>query len=70
MARRSANECASILDIYGLRNAVGDASISSARELLARIAAMLTRMIQSAGISIELHDRAWIDAGHREARCW
>jgi hypothetical protein len=48
MARRSANECAAILDIYRLRKAVGDASISSARELLARIAAMLTRMIQSA----------------------
>jgi hypothetical protein len=35
--------------LYRLRKAVGDASISSARELLARIAAVLTRMIQSAG---------------------
>ena len=47
-ARRSANECAAILDIYRLRQAVGDGPLLAGRELLARIAAMLTRMIQSA----------------------
>jgi four helix bundle protein len=49
IARRSANECAAILDIYRLRKSVGDGLILGGRELLSRVAAMLTRMIQGAG---------------------
>jgi four helix bundle protein len=45
MARRSANECAAILDVYGARKAVAHERISAARELLVRIVSMLTRMV-------------------------
>jgi len=45
MARRSANECAAILDVYGARHLVGDAALDVGRELLVRIVAMLTRMV-------------------------
>ena len=45
MARRSANECAAILDIYAMRQAVGDAAIESGRELLLRVVAMLTKLV-------------------------
>src|SRR5262245_37085003 len=34
IARRSANECAAILDVYRARQAVGDAAIAAGRELL------------------------------------
>jgi four helix bundle protein len=45
MARRSANECAAVLDVYRARQAVGDTKIAAGRELLLRIVAMLTRMV-------------------------
>jgi len=46
MARRSASECAAILDIFELRRTVATAALSPARELIARIVAMLTRLAQ------------------------
>ncbi len=45
MARRSANECAAILDVYRARQSVSDASVAAGREWLLRIVAMLTRMV-------------------------
>ena len=45
MARRSANECAAILDVYRARQSVADTAIAAGRELLLRIVAMLTRMV-------------------------
>jgi len=49
MARRSANECAAILDVYRARHSVGDAALDVGRELLLRIVAMLTRMVVNCG---------------------
>ena len=49
MARRSANECAAILDVYRARQAIGDTAIAAGRELLLRIVAMLTRMVINCG---------------------
>ena len=47
MARRSANECAAILDVYRARQSVGDTAIAAGRDLLLRIVAMLTRMVMN-----------------------
>lgn len=45
MARRSANECAAVLDVYCARQAVGETQNAAGREVLLRIVAMLTRMV-------------------------
>jgi four helix bundle protein len=45
IARRSATECAAILDVCRARKLVDVARLDAARDLLLRIVAMLTRMI-------------------------
>jgi four helix bundle protein len=45
MARRSATECAAILDVCRARKLVAEARLDLGRELLVRIVAMLTKMI-------------------------
>lgn len=45
IARRSATECAAILDVCRARKLVDVAHLDAARDLLLRIVAMLTRMI-------------------------
>jgi len=47
MAKRSATECASILDVCKLLLLVNDTQYSQGRELLLRIAAMLTKMARA-----------------------
>ena len=44
MARRSANECAAILDVFERRNAVPVDAMSYARELIARVVSMLAKL--------------------------
>lgn len=44
MAKRSATECAGILDICQRLQMIAESSYSKGRELLARIVAMLTKM--------------------------
>lgn len=46
MAKRSATECAAILDILGRIRAADTIHLSTGRELLLRAVAMLTRMAQ------------------------
>jgi four helix bundle protein len=48
IARRSATECAAILDVCRARKLVADARIDVGRDLLVRIVAMLTKMILNA----------------------
>ena len=45
IARRSATECAAVLDVCRARKLVAEARLDVGRELLLRILAMLTRMI-------------------------
>jgi four helix bundle protein len=45
IARRSATECAAVLDICRARHLVEEARLNAGRELLLRILAMLTRLI-------------------------
>ena len=47
MARRSATECASIIDICLRLNIVEEINYSKSRELLMRIVAMLTKMAKN-----------------------
>jgi four helix bundle protein len=46
MARRSANECAAILDIFERRKTLPVATLARARELIVAVVAMLTRLAQ------------------------
>jgi four helix bundle protein len=46
IARRSATECAAALDVLRVLGVMTDKRIERARELLDRIVAMLTRMVQ------------------------
>jgi four helix bundle protein len=48
IARRSATECAAILDVCRARELVDGARLDGGRELLLRIVAMLTKMILAA----------------------
>lgn len=48
IARRSATECAAILDVCRTRKLVADDRLDVGRDLLIRIVAMLTRMILNA----------------------
>jgi len=45
IARRSATECAAILDVCRVRNLIEPAALSAGRDFLLRIVAMLTRML-------------------------
>ncbi len=45
IARRSATECAAILDVCRVRRLVGEPRLDVGRDLLVRIVAMLTKMI-------------------------
>ena len=45
IARRSATECAAILDVCRIRKLVDEARLDAGRQLLLRSVAMLTRMI-------------------------
>jgi four helix bundle protein len=49
MARRSATECASILDVCQYLKLIDEAYYSKGRELLIRLVAMLTKMSKSSG---------------------
>jgi len=49
MARRSATECAGIIDVCNRLKIIGDDLYSTGRELLIRIVAMLTKMSQVMG---------------------
>ncbi len=49
MARRSATECAGILDVCRCLQIIGELNYSKARGLLIRIVAMLTKMARQAG---------------------
>jgi len=51
MAKRSATECSSIIDILQHLHLINEELFSKARELLARIVAMLITMIQRLGKS-------------------
>lgn len=51
MAKRSATECSGILDILKHLLLIDDQLFSKARELLARIVAMLIKMVQRSGDS-------------------
>ena len=51
MARRSATECAGILDICQRLKLVTTNRYESGRELLLRIVAMLTRMIKGKSVA-------------------
>ena len=46
MAKRSATECASILDVYKRLKIVEESDYDQGRELLLRIVAMLTKMVK------------------------
>jgi four helix bundle protein len=45
MARRSATECAAVLDIFGRRNHPAAETLREARALLVRVVSMLVRMV-------------------------
>jgi len=49
MAKRSATECSSILDILKHLHLIDEGSFSRARELLVRIVAMLIKVVQRLG---------------------
>jgi hypothetical protein len=51
MAKRSATECAAILDVARVRVLVDPTQLQAGRELLLRIVSMLVRMARSAGDS-------------------
>ena len=51
MAKRSATECAGILDICRRLQIIEEKNYSKSRELLMRIVAMLTKMAKTAGKS-------------------
>ena len=51
MAKRSATECAAILDVARVRALAHPAQLQAGRELLLRIVSMLVRMARSAGDS-------------------
>ena len=54
MAKRSATECSSIIDIFQHLHLIDEGLFSNARELLARIVAMLIKMIQRLGKPSEM----------------
>lgn len=45
MARRSATECAAVLDIFSRRNHPATQTLEEARALLVRVVSMLVRMV-------------------------
>lgn len=55
IAKRSATECSSILDILQHLNLIEEGIFSRARELLVRIVAMLIKMIQRLGEIVASH---------------
>ena len=47
MAKRSATECAGILDVLGRLDLINEEDYREGRALLLRIVAMLTKMVQN-----------------------
>ena len=55
MAKRSATECSSVLDILQHLHLIEEELFAKGRELLVRIVAMLIKMVQRLGQSIAMH---------------